>query len=304
VRKYEELDKYVDWCTKHHVEMEFHYLSGFVPDWFRYKTPQEQVAAFVRHGRQMADRYGDRIKYWQVVNDARLLEISAPVFEEIRRTHPDLKLGVSNCTRFYADAPGYAMTFGDRDISLLQSQGVKLDYYGLHGHTPHGLWADARVMYDTLNKLARFGVKLHITEFFVPPTYIYGNVRRGQWTPEALADFYERYYTICFSHPAVESINYWVLGPDSMEAGTGLLDEKYQPKVTFNVLKELIQHRWRTEATGKLHDGAFSFRGFHGDYEVSVTMPNGRVVKGTISSIAGAPNRYDLKVNEAEGTLK
>src|SRR6266566_577873 len=34
-RHYEELDKYVDWCAKNGVTIEFHYLSGFQRYWAR-----------------------------------------------------------------------------------------------------------------------------------------------------------------------------------------------------------------------------------------------------------------------------
>jgi hypothetical protein len=125
------------------------------------------------------------------------------------------------------------------------------------------------------------------------------------YTPEARAAFFEYYYTVCFSHPAVEAINYWALGPDTFEKDMSLLDQNFQPKPVFYKLKELIQTRWKTNLTGKATPaGQVRFRGFHGDYQITVTLPSGKQVKGTFAIEPDINNRYRLKLNEAAGTLE
>ncbi|HEV8608249.1 MAG TPA: endo-1,4-beta-xylanase [Tepidisphaeraceae bacterium] len=304
-RNFHELDKYVDWCVQHNIEMEFHYITGLLPPWMRSgrKTADEQEAILIRHAKDLVDRYGDRIKRWQVVNDSYLLRQTPPVFEFIRKSHPDLKLGVSHCTKFYSYGGNRSMDQlrGMDDVEWLQSQGVKVDYYGIHGHTPHGLWADVNTMYETFDTLAKqLGVRLEVTEFVLPLNQISGPVRRGMWTPELQAEFFEIYYTVCFSHPAVDGVNYWVLG-QGLEHGTGLLDadNNFAPRPTFNILKELITKRWRTEFAGRSSNGAIAFRGFHGDFEVQVTLPDGKTAKGKFSVKPESGNQYRLKLNTA-----
>jgi endo-1,4-beta-xylanase len=298
-RNFRELDMYVNWCTKHNIEMEFHYITGLQPGWLRRKSTDEQERLLIRHAKDLVDRYGDRIKRWQVVNDSYLLRQSPQVFEFIRKSHPDLKLGISHCTKFYSYGGSRSMEQlrGMDDIEWLQSQGVKVDYYGLHAHTPHGLWADVNTMYETLDTLAKLGVRLEITEFLLPLNQISGPVRRGAWTPELQAEFFEIYYTVCFSHPSVDAINYWVLG-QGLEHGTGLLDPEngYAPRPTFNKLKELITQRWRTNLNGRSSDGSVAFRGFHGDYEVEVTLPGGKTTKAQFSIKPEDGNQYRLKL--------
>jgi endo-1,4-beta-xylanase len=101
----------------------------------------------------------------------------------------------------------------------------------------------------------------------------------------------------------VDAINYWVLG-QGLEYGTGLLDPEnnYAPRPTFNVLKELITKRWRTNLSGRSSDGTVAFRGFHGDYEVEVTLPDGKTVKAKFSIKPESENPYRLKLN-ANGSL-
>jgi hypothetical protein len=307
-RNFHELDKYVDWCTKHNIEMEFHYITGLQPAWLRRKSTDEQEQLLIRHAKDLVDRYGDRIKRWQVVNDSYLLRQSPQVFEFIRKSHPDLKLGVSNCTKFYSYGGAGSRLMdqyrGMDDLEWLQGQGVKVDYYGIHGHTPHGLWADVNAMYETFDTLAKLGVRLEVTEFLLPLNQISGPVRRGMWTPELQAEFFEIYYTVAFSHPAVDGINYWVLG-QGMESGSGLLDPEnnLSPRPTFNILKELITKRWKTNLNGHSGDGTIAFRGFHGDYEVEVNLPNGKTAKAKFSIKPGEGNQYRLKVT-ASGELE
>jgi hypothetical protein len=306
-RNYRELDKYVEWCHKNGVEMEFHYITGLLPSWMRRggKSNADTEKIVFRHGKDLVDRYGDRIKRWQVINDTYLMTYTPPLFEYIRQKHPTLELGISHCSKFYSYSGSRTtdQLRGIEDVDWLQRQGVKLDFYALHGHSPHGLWADANTMYEVLDEFAKKGVRLSVSEFFLPLNQISGPIRRGMWTPELQAEFIEIFYTVLFSHPKVDCINYWVLG-QGLQHGTGLLDDDYNPKPGFNKLKELITKKWRTNLTGRsASDGTIAMRGFHGDYEIEVTLPNGKIAKSKFSIKPEALNQYRLKIT-ADGGLE
>jgi hypothetical protein len=309
VRNYRELDKYVDWCVKNNIEIEFHFLSGLQPNWMRRKGSNEMSELFMKHAKDLVARYGDRIHNWQVINDRHLTSDAPAVIQELRRMRPDIRLGISDCTSFYSEGcaaiGGSDMYRGLDDVMWLKQQGTPLNFFSMHGHRPHGVWPDARQMYQSLDAFAKQGVKIHVTEFLVPLNQISGPVRSGTWTPQLQAEFIERFYTVLFSHPQVEAVNYWALGPDALREGSGLLDENYQPMPAFEKLKELIQKRWKTQASGQLSaEGAAAFRGFHGDYEMTVTLSSGKVVRGKFSIQPDAPNRLRLTVNEQKGTLE
>jgi GH35 family endo-1,4-beta-xylanase len=306
-RNYRELDKYVDWCHKNGIEMEFHYITGLLPPWMRNNrhSQAETEKIVFRHGKDLVDRYGDRIKRWQIINDTYLMTYTPPLFEYIRQKYPTLELGISHCTKFYSYSGNRTMDQlrGMEDVVWLQRQGVKLDYYALHGHSPHGLWADANTMYEVLDEFAKKGIKVSVSEFFLPLNQISGPIRRGMWTPELQAEFIEVFYTVLFSHPKMDSINYWVLG-QGLQHGTGLLDDNLEPKPGFYKLKELITKRWRTNLDGRSNsDGSIAMRGFHGDYEIEVTLPNAKTTKSKFSIKPEALNQYRLKLG-ADGTLE
>jgi GH35 family endo-1,4-beta-xylanase len=282
---FEDLDHYVDWCTQNHIRLEYHFLSGYFAPWVKQKNPQQQGEAFLRHAKQIAERYGDRIPYWQVVNETILIQQSPPVFKMLRQMMPNAKLGISDCAKFAPETKSKRridmqsdMIRGLAEVRWLKGQGIQPDFFGFHGHRPFGIWPEASQMYASLDLFAKEGVKVHITEFTVPQdTPIISPIRGGRFTPEVQAQFYERFFTVCFSHPAVELINIWGIGPNTWQQGSGLLDANYNPKPTFFALKRLLTETWRTNVTLKTDiEGAASFRGFHGDYVATVKIADGR----------------------------
>ncbi len=279
-RTFAELDKYVEWAGEHGIDLEFHFLSGLQPRWFKKKKSDERTRLFEQHARELVDRYADRIKVWQVENDGHLLDACPPVIKEIRRDHPELLLGASECTRFFSTNTGEKFESdvyrGIKHAEKLRDEGAALDYFAPHGHSPHGVWPDVRQMYDSIDRFADEGLRVRVTEANVPMTRITGPVRKGEWTPELQAEFLVRYFTVLFSHPNVDAVNYWTLAIGKPE-GAGLLDEKLRPKPAFWALKKLFTETWRTRVNGTADPaGEFDFRGFLGDYTVRVTLPSGR----------------------------
>lgn len=302
-RYYGELDKYVDFCTKHGVTMEFHYVGGFMPSWCQRLPAHQQQQAFINHALALAERYGDRIRKWQIINDARHASLAPAVIQAVRSKYPHLELGASDCTKFAPTRTGRTrgvdMFRGIDEVTSFRDEGAPLDFFSLHGHAPHGIWPDARDMYASFDRFSREGVRVNISEFMVPLMRMSG-LRRGEWTPQLHAEFFERFYTIAFSHPAVDSVNYWNLGPDSNYDGAGLLDERFNPKPSYEMLKHLITQRWRTNLSGSLNrDGTVNFRGFHGEYEIQITLPNGKVAKGAFTVEKNSANNLRVTVNES-----
>ncbi|HSI36635.1 MAG TPA: endo-1,4-beta-xylanase [Tepidisphaeraceae bacterium] len=325
-RRYEELDKYVDWCTRNGIVMEFHYLSGFMPTWARarYRSDPESVRrAWEKFCLDTVDRYQDRIPYWQVVNDGRLGEWAGDLIKKVRAKHPHLKLGISDCSAFWypgfdAKSPGdlsrTQILRGLADLQSLQAAGAPVDFFATHGHKPHGVYPDFRGIHVAFDAWAAHGVKLQVTEATMDlGLKITGPGKSGQWDAEKAADFWERYYTAVFSHPACEALNYWDLGesvvranPAAMAMGlggtgqAGLLDPKndFAPRVTYLRIKKLITEDWSTKFTATTGgDGQVPYAGryFHGDYEITAKV-DGRELKGKFTVKPGEKNEIKVKV--------
>jgi GH35 family endo-1,4-beta-xylanase len=304
---YDDLDRYVAWCATNGVGIEFHFVTGYPPKWLAAKPPDERRRLLLRHTQELFTRYGDRISHWQVVNEKHLLQESPPAFEWIRTNYPKARLGIAECAQFQA-LPGKEpqrsrnMVRGMAEIEWLASKGCKLDFFAYHGHRPFGLWPDVREMYEALDRFRDKGLSVHISEFGVHADHeMLGPVRQGRWTPELQAEQYARYYAVCFSHPAVESINLWGMGSRTWMAGAGLLDREYRPKPAFQALKSLIGEAWRTRCEGRTGvDGVFAFRGFHGGYELTVTSPvSGRAILVPFTVAPGPPVSVRLRRSRA-----
>lgn len=309
-RYYEDIDLYIDWCEKHNIATEFHFISGYPPAWVRTLRPEEQKKAFLDHTRDLLNRYGDKIEYWQVINEGHMNRYLAEAVQEIRAIRPDAKLGLSYCSKLWVPGPqrarDRAMFQGLDEIRALKAQGVQIDFYATHAHRPFGLWADPHDMYAMFDAAAKEGVKVHITEFFQPaPLAVIGPVRKGTWTPELQADYYERFFLVAFSHPAVELVNIWGIGPVTWQEGSGLLDKDYNPKPAFTALKTLIREKLSTRAGGKLPiDGTVALRAFHGTHTLTLGLPNGRTAAVTITLPEGVPaTTVRLTFDAAAGTL-
>jgi endo-1,4-beta-xylanase len=317
---FSELDKYVDWCTKNGVAMEFHYLGGFTPSWARRLGSDGMKRAWIEHCRKTIDRYQDRIKYWQVTNDKYLIDWCAEVVKEARQKYPHLKWGISDCAKFgsaYGNSSSVSeLLNGADEVDQLKAEGAPLDFFSTHGHNPRSMRFDLRQVYECVDAFAKHGVKVHVSEatidFGLPMLRASGG-DYDRWTPETVAEFYEKFYTVLFASPATGAINYWDLGPSMIRGNSrggggtgraGLLDPDRgdEPRPLYHTLKTLIRDRWMTRLDGRPNpDGSVAFRGFHGDYEVTVTTPAGKRLKGRFSVSPDSPNAHQLKLTEESG---
>ena len=139
----------------------------------------------------------------------------------------------------------------------------------MHG----GPWSLASII-ETLDWYQRLGLPIHLTE----TTILSGKETTNPEQEKLQAAYVERFYRVCFSHPAVKAITWW----DFSDAGAwqgvaaGLVRKDMSPKPAYLVLDDLINKQWTTVSEGRTaDDGTYAFRGFAGDYEVTVTLPSG-----------------------------
>lgn len=291
------LDAYVDWCHEHGIEIEFHFVSGYEPRWLRDKSRDEQQAALMRHAEDLINRYGDRITLWQIVNERRLQHLAPPVFALFRERLPHAQLGVSHCARFFSEREGERrerdLMRGWDSVSQLQARGAEIDYFGVHAHRPFGTWWDPRVIYEVLDEYQERGLRVRVTEAGISHTGpIAGSVLTGEWNETLQADYLRRFLTVLYSHPNVDGVNFWGFGPRTWQAHIGLLDERYEPRPAFETLRSLVLEEWRTHETLETNrSGEARLNGFHGEYQVTATLPDGTEVQGTFQISPDSPGR-------------
>lgn len=134
---------------------------------------------------------------------------------------------------------------------------------------------------------------------------------------EALqAEIIEKLYSIWFSHPSVEQIIYWNMvdgyahvwdpDPEKIKASQGdmsigenyyhggLLRFDLSPKPAYLKIRELLKETWHTEADLTTDaNGTAAFRGFYGQYEVSIRTENSVYTK-TVDLSSRSDNRIRI----------
>jgi len=138
---------------------------------------------------------------------------------------------------------------------------------------------DLGFVVEFLDALASVGKPIHITEYSVPSAwdaisenYEVGYWRRP-WSEEVQAEYMDAFLRLAFAHPSVHSITWWnALDREAVVTHGGLIRPDKTPKPALGALAERIAG-WTTQGSATTNgDGEFSFSGFAGDYELTLTV--------------------------------
>ena len=295
-------DQIVRWCKAHNVKTKGHPLAwNYVdPRWLPDDPDKAMQAQLKRIGRCVR-RFKNDIDIWDVVNEAthydrESIKKQAPIltgairkmgvgayvrkaFKTARRANPKATLLIND----YRTDPAYA----EKVISELLDENDQplYDVIGIQSHMHGGGWP-VRKIWDVCERFAKFGKPLHFTE----TTLISGEqgweLRKKRedpnfrWTstPEGekrQAKQIVEFYRVLFSHPAVEAITWWDFTDQNawQQAPAGLVRADMTPKPAYEELEHLIKGQWWTQAeTTTDARGTAQFRGFLGEYEVSMQV--------------------------------
>ncbi|AHF89766.1 glycoside hydrolase family 10 [Opitutaceae bacterium TAV5] len=309
-------DKAVKFCEERGLRMHGHTLvwnlrKWGIPDWLP-EDPAEAAPFWEKRIAEIAARYGNRIKRWDVVNEVVAHYERRPVglpmqpdyaarsFEWAEKYLPaEARLDINETTGVWGVRAGNAYT--DEYVALIErllATGRRVGGIGLQFH----LFNDsdlARVLagetytpeslLSVLDRHARFGRPIHVSEITLTAP---GNSPEGL---AAQAEVVRNFYRLWFSHPFVEGITWWNLpdggaAPGENKVYSGLLFDDMRPKPAWHVLQDLVRREWRTQTEGVTDsDGCFRFRGFHGSYVINTE--SGNVDSGIQSSITLEPEK-------------
>ena len=294
--RYDYTDKVVAWCRERGIRMKGHPLlwdhEAGVPRWSDGQPLAEVQKARVQ---EIVRRYAGRIAFWEVVNEASHLggiEIDGP-YRWAREADPSAHLIVNDYSIFDDGGPPFLAFLKERIAA-----GVPFEGIGIQAHEPRTAWFPMDRVQTILDTYAQLGKALHLTEF-TPQSAgkpIAGG-RRGTWDEAAQADYAERFYRVCFGHPAVVAITWWDLADGhSWLPGGGMLRKDLSPKPVYDRLKRLIHREWTTRAAGPTdRTGTFRFRGFHGTYRVTVEA-GGKTATAEGVLEKDGPNAWTVRV--------
>jgi GH35 family endo-1,4-beta-xylanase len=290
----------VDWLHEAGLGVRCHVLVW--PGWENTPAKLKQVkddkaalaAAVTDHIREMASALKGRCEQWDVVNEPftnhDVLDILGPEvmvdwFKLARSIDAKPKLYIND----FAILSGGGGTTAHRDhyekmIQLLADHGAPFDGIGLQGHFGSSLTAPDDLM-AILDRYAKFKKDIAVTEFDVVID------------DEELAGKYVRdFYTVLLSHPAVTTLIMWGFADANHWKKNAVM---YRNDMTLKpggqAYKDLVLGKWRTQASGTTDLlGAFSTRGFKGEYEIVVKVGDrSQTVK---SVLADGGSRIDVKI--------
>ena len=77
-----------------------------------------------------------------------------------------------------------------------------------------------------------------------------------------------------------------------------MLDENYQPRPAFLALKKLVNETWNTRLEDRSGpSGDVSLHGFHGNYQLTVRHPDGRMGESKFHLDADSPESMTVVVD-------
>lgn len=307
---YEETERMLEWCRRNDIVPKGHPLAWnfrdprwLPPDW------DEAMKLQLERVTKIVSRFQDEIRIWDVVNEATDYDRPETAAQSPVLTGAIRRLGVEE---YFRAAFRLARITDPRALLIINDYRTGEDYaekviaqlvdgermplydaIGIQSHQHTGAWTTEKT-WEICERFARFGEPLHFTEV----TFLSGEPGWELRKKDAAFDWrstlegelrqaeqVERFFTVLFSHPAVEAITWWDFSDQGAWQGApaGLLRDDMTPKPAYDILKKLIREKWwtRTEvAVGA--DGTAVFRGFFGDYRLTF-IENGREMTGSFS---------------------
>ena len=290
-------DLCVSYCKEKGIEPKCHCLNYdvFLPEWMKSASVSLCKEKLEKRFSEIAERYAGDIPSFEVTNETlQSYAKSAFFFEpdfvewsfgmaEKYFTHNRLIINDYNVwwPETYNNRHPYYM-----QIERLLREGFRVDSVGFQFHSFFPLSSEPsmaanryhpEILYRLMDAYAPLGTAQQITEMTIPA---YSGNDEDE---EIQADLIEGVYRTFFSHPAMEAVIYWnaVDGyaynaePGDMTCGEnvyygGLLRFDLSEKPAWKRLKQLIREEWHTETAVKAQNGTASFRGFCGDYDITV----------------------------------
>lgn len=293
-------DPVVAFCESRGIQMNGHTIiwgnrQWQHPEWLPTDPAQvdEMERLFTKRITELAEHYGNRLNRWDVVNesaeDFKLMPEKASryglmpmdyaykAFQVADRVFPkSVELNIND----YSVNEQYAA-----EIKDLVQRGCRIDNVGIQMHlfNPAETLGIAEgkpiqtpeIQRTRLTAADATGKPLHLSEITITAP---NDDARGRAIQAEVARNLYRYW---FSWPSMMGITWWNIVDDCGAPGepttSGLFTRQMEPKPSYDVLNDLINHQWRTRLSVLADAEHFetTFRGFKGKYRITWTDQQG-----------------------------
>ena len=320
---YADTERIAAWCAAHQIAMKGHPLAWNEgqPSWL----PADVAEATRLQMQRIADivgRFRGEIGIWDVVNEATDFDrestreggptLTAAIrqagvqdwlrtaFARARQANPQATLVIND----YVTSEDYMQKVLAK---LVDDSGRPLyDVIGIQCHQHQRAWSAAET-WQICERFARAGRPLHFTE----TTFLSGQQGwelkkenpQFDWADTAEGERRQekdvvQFYTVLFSHPAVQAITWWDLSDQGAWQGApaGLLRADMTPKPAYEALMRLVKGRWWTRTEVRVsRRGQAQFHGFFGEYRVTAEE-DGREISRTFTFDAKTTQPIEVRL--------
>ncbi len=255
-------------------------------DWVKALNAEELRAALSEHFKRTLPYFDGKVVAWDMNNE--MLDgdfyqqklgdrIRSDLFKEAASLDPDVPLYLNEYS--ILNQPERVEAYLNLKKEL-EAQGAKVGGFGIQEHAAERILWDTsdegrverkgtpslhpRGVWRSLDELGKTGLPIHITE-----------ISFAAENAEKRAEALDAFYRCMFAHPDVEALLLWGFWNRSHWMGKkAALFEG--PEMKANAAGEKLIHlltqEWNTREQRRSSEAAeFEFRGFYGQYEISVT---------------------------------
>jgi len=312
------------WCKEHGIATKGHPLAWNTADPRWLPDDLEEVRRLqMARIEDCVGRFAGLIDRWDVVNEAThfdreefvrrrapkhsamwiktgRMEFTRQCFAQARKAGPDAILLIND----YRTDPAYERVIEQ----LVDADGKPMyDVIGIQSHMHGGAWPNEKI-WEVCERFARFGVPLHFTETTIlSGDRTWQRPRGAPWPSTPEGEAYQarevvRFFTMLFSHPAVEAITWWDFSDLGAWKGApaGFIRKDMSPKPAYEELMKLVKGKWWTRTTIETDaEGTAGFRGFLGDYKLTVARPGRKPFQPRFTLTKHGPNHWVVSLGQA-----
>jgi endo-1,4-beta-xylanase len=262
-------------------------------------TPEERsIPRLVReHIIDIASATRGLVTEWDVVNEpfnhndlmARFGDgIMAEWFQAAREVLPNTPLFLNDWGTHDIDSdPAHVAHFVQTARRLLD-QGAPLGGLGLQSHIGGIPCPPASLLRTLDHYAATLELPVRITEFDMAAE-----------DEELQAEYLRDFFTAVFSHPSTVGLQMWGFwAGEHWWPAAALFRKDWSEKPNGRALRTLLKQTWHTEITGTTdRNGRWEARGYHGEYEVTATLPDGTRSTARFALASGQTATCTLAIN-------
>ncbi|MCC5788422.1 MAG: endo-1,4-beta-xylanase [Opitutales bacterium] len=293
LRDYRTAERFMDFARENDMKVRGHTLfwakEQWVDDWVKELSDEDLRWHVKTHLDNTVNRFKGRIWAWDVNNemiagDFYKSRLGSEIREYFYRRAKELDPEATYFVNDYAmladssyDTPRFAAYL--EQIQNFLDNGVPVGGIGIQEHQAARFTdtedghprLDPFVIWDRLDRLAEFGLPIHITEVSFPTE-----------CPDRRAEELDIFFHVMFAHEAVEAILLWGFWRRAHFLGdkAPLFDEDFEVLPAGERFIRLMEKDFHTEKEISLEgNDATRFRGFYGDYSVRWLDQEGEVLQ-------------------------